>query len=377
MSTDKAVMEFVMLSRTHTNEGVMKESVKRDIEEAFDDIIVSVVSKYQKEHIPKLIICNTYNKYSTMLPVKCGLTDYKYYVLFDQHLNEINWLFDAFFFSNRDVGHDIWKLSYELFAEETLLSNNNLMSVYYGLNKVALGPFKVLEDEFAEKDFVLKVQQYYILTHEIGHWIFAMAKQGNPDGLINIAGNWADSINDIKGILCEVYAEYTKMYHDKEYIHIIEEQNDIIQKCDGIVEECFADAVAYAFIFAFVAEEYPSNMNQKLLAGQALFIVMMNLQLLAMHHMTVSEETFENSTSIRIGFCRNYLQYYFEDETELFRKMVEDTVIRYEERITELMLECFSVLEEREDNICDLLLDDDGSWKMENVFGLFDLYKRN
>ncbi len=70
MSTDKAVMEFVMLSRMHANEDVMKESVKRDIEEAFDDIVVSVVSKYQKEHIPKLIICNTYHKYSTKFPLK-------------------------------------------------------------------------------------------------------------------------------------------------------------------------------------------------------------------------------------------------------------------------------------------------------------------
>lgn len=376
MSTDKAVMDFIMLSRTHTNEGPMDQNIKQDIEQAFDDVIVSVISEYQEGRIPKLIICDTYNKYSILLPVRCGADGYKYYLLFDQHLNEINCLLNIFFLSDRDVGHDIWKLSYELFAEEALLSRNSLMSTYYGLNKVALGPFEALEDEFGEIDFVLKVQQYYILAHEIGHWIFAMAKQGNPDELINIAGNWADLIDDIKGILCEVYGQYAEMYQDKDYVSIIEEQSNIIQEGEGIVEECFADAVAYAFIFAFVAGEYPDDTDQKLLAGQALFLVMMNLQLLAMHHMTVSEDTFENSTSIRIGFCRNYLQYYFEDELDLFREMVENTVIRYEERITGLMLECFNTLEERENNICDALLDDNGNWETENIFGLFDAYER-
>jgi len=141
----------------------------------FDDIIVSVISKYQGERIPKLIICNTYNKYSVTLPVRCGTEGYKYYILFDHHLNEINRIFNALFLSNRDSGHDIWKLSYELFAEEALLSNNSLISTYYGLNKVALGPFEVLEDELTEIDFVLMVQQYYIISHEIGHWVYAMA----------------------------------------------------------------------------------------------------------------------------------------------------------------------------------------------------------
>jgi len=202
-------------------------------------------------------------------------------------------------------------------------------------------------------------------------------QQGNPDELINIAGNWEDLTGDIKGILCEVYEQFAKMYCDKDYVSIIEEQSNIIQESEGIVEECFADMLAYAFIFAYVAGEYPDNKDQKLLAGQALFLVMMNLQLLAMHHMTVSEETFENSTSIRIGFCRNYLQYYFEDELDLFREMVEKTVIRYEERITDLMLECFSVLKEREDNIYDALLDDDGSWKTENIFWGTDVSKSN
>ena len=59
---------------------------------------------------------------------------YKYYVLYDRYLNEINRLFNAIYFDENDAGHDIWKLSYELFAEDALLENDEVLLTYYGLN---------------------------------------------------------------------------------------------------------------------------------------------------------------------------------------------------------------------------------------------------
>lgn len=137
-----------------------------------------------------------------------------------------------------------------------------------------------------------------------------------------------------------------------------------------IREECFADAIAYAMIFSYVDCSYLNDLEQKLLAGKALFLQMMNLQLLAMQNMTVSDESFEVAISIRLGFLRNYSRLYFEGHEKRFDKMLEETVIRYEERITNLMLECFSELENRGDKIYDALTDEEGLLDMSKVLGI-------
>ena len=106
------------------------------------------------------------------------------------------------------------------------------------------------------------------------------------------------------------------------------------------------------------------------MALMTLFLEMMNLQLLAMQHMYVTEKSFEASTSIRIGFLRNYAGLYFEGNEKEFNKMLEKTVVRYEERITNIMLECFSELENRGDNIYDALTDIDGLLNFDKLLGL-------
>lgn len=76
--------------------------------------------------------------------------------------------------------------------------------------------------------------------------------------------------------------------------------------------------------------------------------------------MTISDESFEEAISIRLVFLRNYSRLYFEGDEKMFDKMLEETEIRYEERIANLMLECFSELENRGDNIYDALTDSEG-----------------
>lgn len=123
-------------------------------------------------------------------------------------------------------------------------------------------------------------------------------------------------------------------------------------------------------IFSYVDCNYLNDLEQKLLAGKALFLQMMNLQLLAMQNMTVSDESFEVAISIRLGFLRNYSRLYFEGHEKRFDKMLEETIIRYEKRITNLMLECFSELENRGDNIYDALTDEEDLLDMSKVLGL-------
>lgn len=374
MTKKDAVMEFIELSRQHTNDGLMDNSLKSRIKKSFDEIMSSIVKEYRDDLIPKLIICRTYNKYGCVLPVKKIQDKYDYYLLYDQHLNDINYFFNAFFLSDTDIEHDIWKLSYELFAEEALLSNKKLLVTYYGFNKVALGPFNILKYEFKELDFISEVQEKYILAHEFGHWIFHIKKSNNTLSILNLKNNLSDLMEEIKAMLSEIYNQYGKIFQDKDYLKVISEQNNIVENNDDIIEECFADAVAYAFVFSYISSEYPDNLEMKLLAGKALFLEILNLQILSMHHMTVSDETFENSVSIRVSFFRNYVGLYFEDEYELFNKMLEQDILRYEDRITNPILDCFNVLEERENFIYGALLQDDGELNLDKVVGIFDSY---
>jgi hypothetical protein len=379
MNIDDMVSKFVEISRAHNQKDDFSENEYNRIKTIYDNCLSSIIKNFDAEFIPSLIICNTYNKYSTVLPVKMKQNKYKYYVLYDRYLNEINRLFNAIYFDENDAGHDIWKLSYELFAEDALLENDEVLLTYYGLNKVALGPLKTNVGSQNFLDFISDIQEHYIIGHELGHWVYKVLNHTHTDDLFNINfnENWISLLKDIQDILCELYTEYEKEFIDKDYVILIQEQKSIINEHSGVLEECFADAIAYAIIYNYIQVEFNNEINKKLLAGQALFLEIMNLQLLAMQHMTVSEESFESSVSIRLGFFRNYVGLYFEQVEKSFEEMIQNTVVRYENRITNLMIECFNELEKRADNIYDGLIDIDGLINMSKILGVSDTYKNS
>lgn len=376
MNIDKMIMDFVENSRYSCYNDNLTESEQIRLKTIFDDCLSSIVKEYTSDFMPTFIICNTYSKYSEILPVRLAENKYKYYLLYDCHLTEINRLFDALYFDKEDSGHDIWKLSYELFAEDALIEEDELFMSYYSLNKVALGPFKVNYEYKTDLEFILDIQERYIIGHELGHWVYKVSGDEKASSILNInfGKNRLEFLDSIKEILCEVYTEYEKIFKTKEYVELIFEQNNIIKENSGILEECFADAVAYAMVFRYIQFKYSNEQNKKILAGKALFLEMMNLQLLAMQHMTTSDNSFESSTSIRLGFFRNYVGLYFDENEEMFNNMLEKSAVRYERRISNLMIECFSELEKRADNIYDALIDADGKLNISRVMGLSDVY---
>lgn len=376
---DDMVIKFIEITRysAYTNE--LSESEQNRLKILFDDCLFAIIKEYDEEFMPSLIICNTYNKYSMVMPVKKRENNYKYYILYDCYLNHINRLIDALYLDNNDSAHDIWKLTYELYAEDALLEGNEILVSYYGLNKVALGAFNVKVKEQIDLDFILDIQERYVFGHELGHWIYKVAKNRESASVFNISFDeeWEQFLENIRIILCELYEEYESKFKSEEYVELIREQKCLVNENNEIFQECFADAIAYAIIFSYIDKIYSGDFNRRLLAGKALFLEMMNLQLLAMQHMYVSKESFEASTSIRLGFLRNYVRLYFEENEKLFDEMLEETVARYEERITDIMLECFSELEDRGDNIYDALIDVDGLLNYNKLVGLTDVYQNS
>ena len=75
------VSKFVEISRAHNQKDDFSENEYNKIKTIYDNCLSSIIKNFDAEFIPNLIICNTYNKYSTVLPVKMKQNKYKYYVL--------------------------------------------------------------------------------------------------------------------------------------------------------------------------------------------------------------------------------------------------------------------------------------------------------
>lgn len=372
MTTDSMVLAFIGNARRNIPYGAPSGPEEAKLKKLYKECLNLVVNNQSEAYIPTFVLCNTYDKYSSLLPVRIRTNHYKYYLLYDIHLKEIFRLFNALYFDDENPGHDIWKLSYELFAEDALLEDDEILLSYYGLNKVALGRFEMANRYQADWDFFLDIQEQYIIGHELGHWLFNISSNFEVNG--NISLPLPDMVDEIKLLLSEIYTAYEHIFQTQDYVELIREQKSIVSENSTVLEECFADAIAYAITFSHVQSRYPGNQEKMLLAGQALFLEMMHLQLLAMQHMTTSEESFESATSIRLGFFRNYVHLYFEDTKVIFDRMVEETVIRYEERITNPILECFAELEDRANHIYDALIGSNGLLDPAKTLGLSNVY---
>lgn len=363
-------LQFINSLRTHIEYPKIPTDYAQHIDGAFEKVLSSVLRTDDRFPI-SLLICQSCTKYSQVLPIKTGPNHVHYYLVFDKHLSNINRLMAALYFSYEDPGHDIWKLSYELFTEEALDAGEEMLATYFGLNKIALGEFRIDEEACEyDADFVGSIQDLYILGHEIGHYVYDLFMDRIPGSKISISTDLGKMAEEVKGILEDVYEGYKELFKDKEYEALLAEQEQVIREESRIIEECIADAISYAVIFTIVSEEFPDDPEKRLQAIQAVFLELMNLQLLAMHHMTVSEESFENSTSIRLAFFRNYAAAYFDDDESVFTEMLQKTVARYEERITNLMLECFSELERRSGYLFDTFTNPDGSFNYQQIIGL-------
>ena len=300
MNIDNIVLEFIRNARRSVHDDSPSALEEARLKALFIDCLSLITCHHNKAHIPTFVLCNTYDKYSAILPIRLKQNQHKYYLLYDIHLNKLNRLFNAIYYSNQDSGHDIWKLAYELFAEDALLDDDKVLLSYFGLNKVALGPFEITENGQVDFAFISDIQERYIVGHELGHWIYRISVSADKSNITDVefGKSPAALLVEIKELLCEIYEAYGKIFQEQEYAELIHEQKELVLRNDCILEECFADAIAYAITFTYVKMKFPNDVGRLLFAGQALFLEMMNLQLLAMQHMAVSEESFESSTSV-------------------------------------------------------------------------------
>lgn len=174
---------------------------------------------------------------------------------------------------------------------------------------------------------------------------------------LNLKDKLSYTIQNISDMVYDIFRQYQTQFAGKDYFELIQEASASIN--DKIIEECAADAIAISAVLQYIesfddedlAQMGFGNRDLQSAALEAMLILFMNLQILAMQKMTVSPESFEIQSSIRLAFFRNYIYIHYEDMGSEFNRLLENTALRYEERITNLILESFSELEERATNL--------------------------
>ncbi len=361
------VVNWIKLSKLHAGNHI-------DNSEHIQNVLNELLSTYYEiEFDITLINCRTLNKYSSILPVKSNSL-YSYYLVYDQYLENINNYFNLIYFSDIDTEHDLWKLSYELFAEEALINKQDVLATYYGIGQAALGPFEFLSEKKPEKiDFINAIQQKFIISHELGHCVYAGYKE-----ITNKKSSFANNIkylyNKTYDILDLVYEQYLSVLQPPGYLEIIKKQNDLIhQNNSNIIEECFADALSYTTIFLYLSSKYKDNIQAKLDTIQAILLVLLNVQMLAIQHANFFESSYEDEISIRINFFHNFADAFFKD-VDAFEKIISQTEEIYDVKIVTPILECFSEFRKRKRNINNAFLQKNGEYDFGGVFGLPDIY---
>ena len=308
---DRFIYEFLCATRVDALGTYTTERSVQLKEMLFDEILNSVLKNINMELPVRLFLCDTYDLFSRVFSLQMEGQKSTFYLLFDQHMEIINRIFNAIYLSEDDSGHDVWRLAYELFMESAMVEKNGLHSSYFGMNKLALGDYTCKEEWFSEENnFFSLVQSAFIMGHEIGHWICGVSKDESKAANLNLKDKLSDTIQNIGDMVYDIFMQYRIQFTDTEYFELILEASDSIN--EKIIEECTADAIAISTVLQFIEHFENENLDQmgfgnrdpKAVALEAMLILFMNLQILAMQKMTVSPESFELQSSIRLAFFR-------------------------------------------------------------------------
>ena len=338
---DEMVAQFIDISRKHIpSTSVAEDSENERIKNLFANIIPNNTFWLEL----RLLICNTFNKYSVLLPIKSGENNI-YYLVFDKYLLEINRIFNALYLSSDNAYQDIWKLCYKLLGEEYFIIDDELISLYLTLNHRALGEFSITDDlKSLKNEFWIHIQEIYILVHELAHFSYTTASLAEDIDM-------HEEINtELKNMLYKL-----KTYsRESNFSQLVEESISILGSKDiSIIEECYCDGVAYLYVLEHIKAKYNKDNTIKFESLKALFICLLNMQLLTIFGTELNvEPDIKLTNSIRYLFFRIFIKNQLsENEEQHISKIFDDMATQYEERISREMLYCLATLEHRISNL--------------------------
>ena len=110
-SQDEFIRGFLAATRLDALGTYISEQSVQLKKMLFDEILNSVLTNINIALPLRLYLCDTYDLFSRVFPVQMKGQGAVFYLLFDQHMEIINRIFNAIYLSEDDSGHDVWRLA--------------------------------------------------------------------------------------------------------------------------------------------------------------------------------------------------------------------------------------------------------------------------
>lgn len=315
-----------------------------------------LLSYYNSLEKPEIVLCNSFDKHSNLLHWR-----EKWYVVYDRHFSQLlKDLNRIFFFEENEI--DAYKIIAQIYAEELFLKGKFVKSGQ-SINSFFKKDKKkyCMNPEFEE---VLKIQEAFIISHELAHWFYFRIQEKEK-----VSRALDMHYEKCRGYFDEVEREKTVQAADDKIIKLV---FHYFKVNPGIQEESYCDISAITFLLAHF--KVLSNLNS-IEAASAAFLALYAMQLTGFIKYSVNAyytdhlekeidtEVMDLEIMLRVIIFLKYLEEYF----DRFEKEQAD---EYKRNQTVWMYKSHNLFKDKLNYVGDLLFssDDTESNKEYDIF---------
>ena len=330
-SEEESVYTYIDETLTKT---VTDDEIKRDqefIKACHQEIVESVIKKgCPQELLPELIIGATYNKCNLFISARSEENSSDcYYIMYDCHISDLCDTLNRIYLEQYNNKPEITHWCHQILLENAIVVSDEIMQNYNLLRLAALGDMHW--DDWVVKTAQLHTegQELYMFGHEVGNWLYTIGHSGRLTG--RMQQEILDQVDECKILLQDLFKDV----------------NSLMERYPRIVEECYADSVAYKYVM-----EQPAYADIKIFMAKSLLLSLLNLEVLEIAAIGEEESIkFEDQVDVRIQFFCVYVKRYFRDKEKEYMRMYEATRREYTGKITRVAERCFWKLHKERQNI--------------------------
>ena len=305
--------------------------------EEFAEIIATIPDEALDENI-LFIPVDSFQKFSECIRInwRGSVQDI---LLYDAYLIFLCGYLNTMYLSEKEVVGDVQRFISKVLAEECMIYKKDSAALYWALDYHSRNAYSI-EEELLDEGKALsqmeQVQEWYIMAHEIGHWMFYKSTYRDSEIAKKIKSG-------VKELICDYIGQSKASVMDgKGYQEYLDACMDEIYNENFIIEECVCDTFAYSFVFKKAISQKYKLEN----IIEAILLLYLNLEVFSMVNLTVSDfDTYDVETTIRLIFLKYYLKEFAMTE-ECYQEVIQRAYFRYEERI---MSQVLNFLEKADD----------------------------
>lgn len=324
---------------------LINEEQRERLMEQFAEIVAAIPNEALDENI-LFIPVDSFQKYSECIRINWrDSTDDV--LIYDTYLMCLCGYLDTMYLSAKNISRDVQKFISKVLAEECMICKKDSAALYFALDYHSQDAYSIEEELLNESEVLSQmeqVQEWYIMAHETGHWLFYKSTYQDSEIAKKIKSG-------VKELICDYAASSRKNGLDGElYQEYLDICMDEVYNEKFIIEECVCDTFAYSFVFkTAISQKY--KLEDII---EAILLLYLNLEVFSMANLTVSDlDTYDVETAIRLIFLKNYLKEFAMTE-ESYQEVIQRVYLRYEERIMDQVLNFLEKVDDKMENLAQI-----------------------